>query len=131
MIPPLVVRNHENIDDIGADLLLLSYVVAGISSALTILVILGSFFNQNQKEIRVSLIWIRVYLQYFKINHLCLRMQLDPLLLSHQQSHQKGQQDRSNILSIPQSGYAPTDLIFCFWFHTESMWEFSTPCPPY
>jgi len=41
LIPPMVVRMHANIDDIGADFSLLYYTLAGISTVLTIIVLFG------------------------------------------------------------------------------------------
>ncbi|XP_046438070.1 feline leukemia virus subgroup C receptor-related protein 2-like isoform X1 [Daphnia pulex] len=40
-LPPILVKDHENIDDIGADLKLMFYIVAGVCTALFIVVVIG------------------------------------------------------------------------------------------
>ena len=40
----MLVKNHENLEDIGADLSQMSYIVAGICSALALTVLLGWYY---------------------------------------------------------------------------------------
>lgn len=41
LLPPIMVQNHENIDDIGADLRFMSYIIAGVCTALFLIVLIG------------------------------------------------------------------------------------------
>nr|CAH0103593.1 unnamed protein product [Daphnia galeata] len=41
LLPPIIVRDHNNLEDIGTDLRLMLYIVAGICSALLFVVIFG------------------------------------------------------------------------------------------
>jgi FLVCR family feline leukemia virus subgroup C receptor-related protein len=48
-LPPILVKDHENIDDIGADLKLMFYIVAGVCTALFIVVVIGKvhYFSKD------------------------------------------------------------------------------------
>jgi hypothetical protein len=40
-LPPILVKDHENVDDIGADLIFMFYIVAGVCTAFFLLVVIG------------------------------------------------------------------------------------------
>nr|CAH0105864.1 unnamed protein product [Daphnia galeata] len=40
-LPPILVKDHENVDDIGADLKFMFYIVAGVCTAFFLLVVIG------------------------------------------------------------------------------------------
>lgn len=43
-LPPMMVQDHENVDDIGADLKRMFYIVAGVCTAFFLLVLVGNAF---------------------------------------------------------------------------------------
>lgn len=45
LIPPMLVKNHDDLDLVGADLKFMFYSVAGFSSVLLVFIILCGFFN--------------------------------------------------------------------------------------
>jgi hypothetical protein len=70
-LPPILVKDHKNIDDIGADLKLMFYIVAGVCTALFLVVVIGKdhYFPKI-----FSITSKRYSIQAFKLNRLFLRM---------------------------------------------------------
>ncbi|XP_051156565.1 feline leukemia virus subgroup C receptor-related protein 2-like [Leptopilina boulardi] len=47
-IPPIVIKNHENLDKIGEEIQLLNYIYAGITTVMAIIIII--FFKEEPKQ---------------------------------------------------------------------------------
>lgn len=45
LLPPVIVRNHDDLDLVGQDLQLMFYLIAGFTTVLVVLVALCEFFN--------------------------------------------------------------------------------------
>ena len=49
-LPPILVKDHENIDDIGADLKYMFYIIAGVCTSVLLFVVIGKVvFLKNFK----------------------------------------------------------------------------------
>lgn len=44
LIPPRIVKDHENVEEIGQDLRFLFYIVAGVCTVLLLCVLIGNSF---------------------------------------------------------------------------------------
>ena len=47
LVPPLIVNDHPNVEDIGKDLRLMFYYTAGICTAICLFVVIGIFLRSD------------------------------------------------------------------------------------
>lgn len=59
LIPPMLVKNHDDLDLVGADLQFMFYLVAGFTSVLLVLIILcRSFLAREQKNLNILIFFL-------------------------------------------------------------------------